>query len=302
MSYDTSLFVIVEGKVYDPYFVEKICVSSPAIMTCGYEVKLISQISMANGVYASGKDAALAYYDYCRANRKLTQSNSKGTRSIAFFIDRDCQQVTGGMRRSPHVIYTRAADVEAEIFSDAHEVAALAMAASLDMPTAIELKESLGDWRSDLATDWRKWIELCYLAEAVRARSRGFGSPTSRIHTGPRHRTLDPMALAGVEAEIARTTLLPPAEYTKTHTRIMGKINKIYLSGQQAGLLNGKWLPAQLTMAVEDFFEGGADQIDWHKEDFKGSVLRCYEANLNPASTGAIQLRTSFERLLANSN
>lgn len=192
MSYDTALFVLVEGKVYDPYFVHKVCASSAHLVREGYDIKLISQIGTNRGIYAAGKDAVLAYYDYCRRARKLTQINSKGKRSIAFFVDRDYQQITGGMRRSPHVIYTRSADVEAEIFANANELHALAMAASLDLATATDLANALGDWREVLANDWREWIELCYVAEAVRSRVRGFASGTSRIHNGPRNRTLDP--------------------------------------------------------------------------------------------------------------
>jgi hypothetical protein len=145
ISYQASLFIIVEGKVHDPYFIDKLCQNSEAIKKSGFEIRLIGQIASDGGTYAGGKHAVLDFFEHCKIAGKLVQRNKGGYRSIAFVVDRDTQQITGGMRRSPHVIYTFYADVEAHIFAESNEAEALAAAASLDSTSAADLLRSLGD-------------------------------------------------------------------------------------------------------------------------------------------------------------
>ena len=116
MSYHTSLFVIVEGIDHDPYLVDKICRHSEQIKAAGYEIRHIKQIRQAHDRASGGKAAVLGFYDYCRRSKKLTQRNSRGARSICFFIDRDGQQITGGMRRFL-MLFTPGSPTQKLIFS-----------------------------------------------------------------------------------------------------------------------------------------------------------------------------------------
>lgn len=295
MSQD-ALFVIVEGKVADPYFAEKLCQSSTAILRVGYQVHMITQIKSPSGAYAGGKDAVLSYYEYCSRAGKLTQRNSSGQKRLAFIVDRDAQQLTGGMRRSRHVVYTYYADTEALVFSESNEAESLALAASLDKVTTNSLLTFLGDWRSLLADAWRPWIELCCLASAARSRTWvGFGKAQSLIHDGPLHRNLDTAKLAVAERAVEDTSLFTGAVFVSLRKSVLEKVHRVYQQGNGATLLKGKWLPAQLTLVVKQFFP---DAGDWDEEGFRESVRRCYEANLSFDGPGARQMRDKLEALL----
>jgi len=299
MSYKIKLFVIVEGKEHDRYFLDRLCRSSNHIGEEEYEIALIGQISDRRGVGSGGKAAVLAFYDYCRRAHKLVQQNSGGRRSVGFFVDRDTQQATGGKRRSPHVIYTTSADVEAQIFANSNEIEAIAACASLDIVTARNLVSHIGDWRRDLADCWRPWIEECYVAEAVRARCWvGFGHASSRIHTGAKCRSLDAAALANARKSVADSSILGKAEYLSRRNKVLLKLDLIYSTGRQSTLLKGKWLPSHITFAVEDYFQSIGWQDGWNKNSFKASVTRCYLANLDTSTQDMINLRRALEALV----
>lgn len=298
MSHDASLFVIVEGKVHDPYFVDKICGSSQLVSQARYEVRSVTQIESGSGTYAGGKAPVVSLFDHCKSSGKLSQRNSSGWKRIAFIVDRDAQHLTGGRRRSPHLIYTRFADCEAHIFSESNETEALAVAASLDHDEASDLVAFLGDWRKALADDWRPWIELCYVAEAARSRTQwvGLGKASSLIHKGPDHRTLDNDALVAAMQAVEDTSLFSGERFKEIRLSIMKKIDRIYIRGNEYTLLKGKWLPDQLTLLVAGFFDNAGGE--WNKVGFKASVTRCYASNLDMTKPGASEIRAKLEALL----
>ena len=301
MSHEKSLFVIVEGKVNDPRFADKICMSSQVIAKAGYEIRSITQVESAPGSYTGGKSAVLDLFDYYKSTGKLSQRNSSGWKKIAFIVDRDAQHLTGGRRCSRHVIYTKYADCEAHIFFNSNEVEALALAASIDNNEAIELKAFLGDWCNGLANDWRQWIELCYVGEAARSRTPlvGLGKARSMIHDGPRYRTIDPGKLTNARQAVEATSLYSAQQFQQIRALILGKIDRIYKRGRGFTLLKGKWLPAQLTSLVKDFFSNpsGAD-YDWNQTGFKESATRCYAAYLNTDRPATRDMKLKLEALI----
>jgi hypothetical protein len=295
MSYKTALFVIVEGKQHDRYFVDKICRSSTKVAAEGYEIIQADQIRRGRGVTSGGKTAVLAFYDYCRRVHKLIQENSGGRRSICFFVDRDTQEITGGRRRSPHVIYTVLADTEAHIFANSDEAEAIANAASLDLATAHDVVKSIGDWQRDLADVWRPWIEECYVAAAVNASCWvGFGHE-SRIHTGSRLRTLNANALANARQAIQSSSRMTGAEFLERRRLILLRIERIYQSGRQSTLLKGKWLPRNITFAVDHYFRSIGWPDGWNNNSFNASVARCYLAHLDTSAAEIVHLRNRLE-------
>jgi hypothetical protein len=301
MSKDNSLFVLVEGKVVDPYFADRICASSESVSAAGYEILPITHVSSASGAGAGGKEAIVGFFEYCKSVRKLSQVNSAGTRRIAFLVDRDAQHLTGGKKRNDHVIYTYYADSEAHVFFECHEMAALGIAASLDEDSGEELVSALGDWKQDLAVSWRPWIELCCIATATGSSSRrvGFGKQHSLIHDPPQFRNLNARLEAEVTKDVRDRSPLTDGNFETVKTRITAKIERIYCRGLGASLLKGKWLPQQLEYLVDDFFVDPLGvPFDWDKEGFRRSVTRCYMAALTVNGPGATYIRSRFERLV----
>ncbi|MGY1784677.1 hypothetical protein [Geodermatophilus sp. SYSU D00698] len=267
----------MEGKNYDRYFTQRLCDGSARLSQRGFEVRTVGQVLGDNS--AGGKTSALAIFDHAKRSSKLSQSNARGRRSVAFVLDRDAQHITGGRRRSPHVIYTEYADTEAQAFHTSHEVNALANSASLDARSAEVVVRNLGDWRTQLANDWRSWIELCYVAEATRARCWvGFSHDTSKVHTGRFARTPNPSALAAAEVAIKQTSVLSADAFETLRSKILAKIDAVYMAGQQSSLLRGKWLPRQLAHQVSSILSKGSHP--WHSDGFHESVTRCYMAHI----------------------
>lgn len=300
MSYDAAAFLLVEGKVFDRYFVEKVCANSDKLNSAGYQIYMISQIRNDSGASGGGKDAIISLFDYCRKVGKLRQRNTTGERVVAFIADRDAQHITGGMRRSPHLIYTVYADVEAHIFSEADEIEALALAASLDRANATELLGALGDWRRDIADIWRPWIELCYVAAATNASCWvSLSKPKSLIHDGKQSRNLNSELLPKAIKVVRDRSTLDDIDFASRTSHIMSKIESIYNKDRQVFLLKGKWLPAQLTMRVEGFFGKASGGIyEWHAKGFIESVARCYAAKLRVNAPGIQRIRAKLEILL----
>jgi hypothetical protein len=293
-----ALFVIVEGKVADSYFAERLCRSSSAISDAGYQIHLISQIREFGEAGTGGKEAIISFYEYCSHAGRLNQQNSIGRKHLAFIVDRDAQNLTGGVRRSRHIIYTYYADAEAHIFAESDEVESLALAASLDSATARNLLAYLGDWREDLARAWRPWIELCCLAGAARSRTWvGFGKAESLIHDGHMHRALDSEKFDRAVQAVQDTSLFRGEEFDSIRKNLLEKIEEIYQRSDGASLLKGKWLPGQLAMLVKEYF---SDSNDWDETGFRESVRRCYGANLLFNGPGAKQMHNKLESLLSS--
>lgn len=203
----------------------------------------------------------LSFFDFCKKKNKLRVPSPLGDRILTFCLDRDNEQVTGGGRRSPHILYTRQSDVEAEIFSHGFTADVLMSALSLDRATAQSVIRNLGDWRFELASSWRGWIELCCLAKSLSARCDvGFGHESSinQGKYGPTDAALEASARSRV---VARSRLT--AERTQaTEKRIALKIATAYSSGTPQDLLKGKWLPAFLEHKMKMHFAGAP--IAWN--------------------------------------
>jgi hypothetical protein len=301
MSHDNSIFIVVEGKVTDRYFLEKLCSAEPSVQRAGYEIYMVEQISDENGQASGGKDAVLALFDYCKDERKLAQKNSGGVRSVAFVLDRDSEHITGGKKRSPHLLYTYYADSEAHAFLEGDLIGALQPAASLDRATAVEVVNGLGNWAEKLADDWRPWIEQCYLAKALRSRTWvGFGVPHSLVHDGPMRRELDAKQLAAAKAAVRDTSLYSGAKYARIEKKVLENIDQVYASGRGYELLKGKWLASQLTGLIEVGFADPKQSADaWDNEHLRNMIAKFLLSFLDVDARGSLYIRKKLVGLAA---
>jgi len=295
MSGAFSLFVIVEGKDHDRYLAQRLCDGSDALNKRGCEIRTVGQIL--GDTELGGKSVVLSVFERAKATRKLSQSNSHGRRAVAFFLDRDAEHVVGGRKRSAHVIYSDHADAEAQAFHESDEVGALANGASLDRQTSMDLLRAIGDWKVDLADAWRPWIELCYIAEATRARCWvGFGHETSRIHDGSMCRTLNASALASAEKAVSDSTLLSRDDFNTVRAVVLAKIDRAYKRGTQSSLLKGKWLPRQLSEVMKK--QAADSKVTWNSRGFRESITRCYLAHLDVKRDSNRRLIAKLESLI----
>ncbi|MFB8765977.1 hypothetical protein [Nocardiopsis alba] len=301
MSHDKSIFLVVEGRVNDPYFANKLCSSSEKISRAGFKVLKVEDIGKTNDQEPTGgKDAVLALFAHCKNMNKLEQKNKKGKVSFAFLLDRDMQHITGGRRRSKHISYTHYADTEAHIFFTARQRESIMLAASLDQDSVLGVDSYLESWYTELANDWRPWIEACYVAEATHSRSWVKSShPKSLVHTGKDNRTLDSQKLDQAYIAIRSNSPLNDSIYEKKKRHVLEKIEAVYSRGEQKTLLKGKWIPPRLAEAMKKFFkESNSEVTQWHDEAFGSSLTRCFSAHIDTGKKENARIIRRIEDLI----
>ncbi|MFG2825513.1 hypothetical protein ACGFX4_39565 [Kitasatospora sp. NPDC048365] len=249
-----KLFVIVEGKDLDGRFYDQICSHSPSVSAAGYQVWLSEQIKDdVTGVGSAGKKAVLAHYEYFRSKRKLSVTTSSGKHSIAFMVDRDNEDYSGGRRRSPHVIYTQMFDAEAEAFFHGNDDVALANIFSLDMQSAKALAKDISGWVQDLADLWQDWIILCCLANKVGSRCDvGYGHESSI--NSPRYGPVDAALVADAEQRIGARSRCGSQACQVELAALRAKMLRAFARADRQKLVKGKWLSNYLAHRAKEYF------------------------------------------------
>jgi hypothetical protein len=288
-----SLYLIVEGRTHDPVFYDRLCESSNVLRRAGYQVWLSEQIS--NG--AGGKAAMLGLFDEYREKATLSfpGRTARARRSIAFCLDRDADHLVGGTRRSPHVLYTQLADVEAEIFTHGSDMNALSIAASLDGQSARGLVEQLGDWRADLADLMRSWIELCCLALTLSSRCPGVGFRQHSLVNGPNsYEPVRPVDVQSVYGRLAAESPLTPTEQARRERRLRRRIELIYRRGEGWSLVKGKWIPRYLTIRVRTYFGSAPAEL----QDLTRHLTKAYLGTIDFSGAWAVRYHAQLESLV----
>ncbi|MFJ8362760.1 hypothetical protein [Streptomyces sp. NPDC093984] len=288
-----SLFVIVEGKDLDARFYDRICGSSAKVEAAGYQVWLAEQLKDdVTGVAAGGKKAVLAHFEFFKASGKLTVTSSSGKRSMAFMVDRDNEDVSGGKKRSPHVIYTDMFDVEAEVFIRGSDQEALAGILSLDSASVSQLVTDLSGWVMDLADAWREWITLCVIAKATGAGCDvGFGRES--WVNNPKYGAVEAVKLAAAAQKVATSTRRSATEYSAISSRVRRRINSCYSKGHGYRLIKGKWLAPYLMHRVKSHF--GSAPVSY--KSVEDSLARAYLAACDFREMWADHYRDRLELL-----
>ncbi|WP_143056299.1 hypothetical protein [Pedococcus cremeus] len=239
-----------EGRAHDPYFYGGILEASTTLRSD--EVQLIP-IEVVSGT--GGKAALLSLFDWSRKKGVLRTQKRSGESVLVFMLDRDSDFMTGGTRRSPHVVYTKRYDVEAEIFANADAEKALGSHLSLTPQEANALVTHLGDWRGDLANLWRTWILLCCIARVTRAQCDVTFARASAVND-PRYSPEDAHLVRAKESSLRRVTGLKHVDYADLRSRMDRRLTRLYERGEADQVLKGKWLPGYLDEAVKGGLPG----------------------------------------------
>ncbi len=267
MSRDTY-FLLVEGKVVDPFFFGEICKNNNKVRSSGYQIWPVAQ---ANGG-GSGKKSLLDMFDYCRARNSLMVSNSTGRKALVFCADRDADHITRGMKNSPHMMYTTSADVESEIFLNGVDEIALAVSASLDEHATKNLVDALGDWRMSLADNLRAWIKLCCLAKRTSTFPKGIGFGSNSTVNSSNFGEIDESHVQFEWNRIASECQLDSDVFARENIHVELAISRIYRRGGGFSLVKGKWVPRYLAFRLREHFGNyGADLTGIEK-----ILTKCY--------------------------
>jgi len=177
------VWLIVEGRVSDRPFYERLLAAHPDARDAGYSIRLAEEIEL-EGRTGGGKPFALKLFDFFDREGLLVQHANEGPKSIAFALDRDLDHLSPDARTSDFVFYTSYADVEAEILLNGDLQRALGSAFSLDSERVREVIPSGESIGSSLAELWREWIIFGAVAVGCAIQSEfRYGRP-SKINTG----------------------------------------------------------------------------------------------------------------------
>ncbi|MFE3057130.1 hypothetical protein [Nocardia sp. NPDC059239] len=279
-----SLYIVVEGKRHDKAYYGLIAESSK-VLAGNYEVAKIESIYT-----GGGKDSILQVFESMRVRNHLIQITSTGPKAAVFMLDRDAQNICGGLKRHRHVFYSRAYDVEADILINGDPKSALCITAGITPAESETLSKALGEWHRDVALEWREWIILCLLSHMLGIGSRANYSRSTVSSDDIKH-------IDSVRNQIHQSSGLDNAEFSKLESDIRSRVYRIYAQGKSHTLLKGKWLPNYLRQRVSTHFNEG-DQPDL--ADFEKRVVGNFMATLDPSrGPWARRYREPWESLIS---
>ena len=259
MSKEAALFVVVEGRTFDTPFYERIVRSSDILCSSGYQFWLVEQITRSTPAggnrVAGGKEAMLALYDLYRKSKQLQITNSAGKRSIVFCVDRDVDDISGSLRRSPHIIYTPLADAEACAYIYGDMTKAVSLAVSVDEKTAEQFVNAHRDWANRLANAWRDWIELCCLAAAHCAYCHVGTTKQSTVNKDVYGETLRREVVKAKRVILAKSQLAETRR-AQVEEKIRTRLRRVYSAGKQHRLVGKHWIADYLQHLLTEYFGG----------------------------------------------
>lgn len=279
-----SLHIVVEGKAHDGSYYGAIAESSEKLRAVGYQVTRVD--TLGDG---GGKSAILKIFASMKRTSRLVQESSSGPRVAVFVLDRDGENVLGGSKRSPHVLYTTGYDVECDILHNGSDEKALSFATGLPPSDARLLAQKIQGWVHQAADDWRAWILLCCVSAHLNVQSRAsFGR---RVVSTEDLKTVGPC-----RTQIRKAAGLTAVEFRDIEADFKSRMENAYRRGHARSLLKGKWLPPYLKRRIE-IEVGGVLQCDL--DGFERRVVSNYLAALDCGEPWALRYRDSWEGLLS---
>jgi hypothetical protein len=286
------IFAIVEGKVLDPTFYDLILDAHPGVKDAGYQIWLAEQI-VPDKIWAinpgeagaGGKEGALRLFDFYKSRGQLTIASRAGAHKLIFMLDRDFDQIAGRLKRSAHVMYTKACDVEAEVSLLGNVEFALRASLSLTRREAAVLARSVDAYVLDLAILWKEWITIAATVSACDLRCG--------INSG-KYGPLNQSALSGVLSKLHSSA--------SSHGQSMGRLKQLegrvaaaYARGEGMELVKGKWLSDYLVQTIRDYF--GSVPIDY--STFTYSFLRLMMESIDTTHPRLDHYYTSLDKVIA---
>jgi hypothetical protein len=206
-----------------------------------------------------GKDALIAFYRLARRSRKLVSILGSKKTVLAFFLDKDIDEIVRTKCRSRHVFYTAFYDVENHVFKHADFIRGLSSAASID---TVELREHptfQGNWCESAAQRWREWVVLCLLRVKYAVPGPNYRC-TSRVNkplNGPLDTSLYDAEITRLETHLGFTR----AEMNQRIEIISKVVDRHISRGTFDILFKGKWYATLLELDFRAAFSGRAFNI-----------------------------------------
>jgi len=247
MSRHTNLFLLVEGRVNDRPFYERLLKPYARERGISFSVRIVEDLSL-DGASSGGKPFALVLFKHLLKQNLLTQANSEGKRFIGFAVDKDYDEYAINGTTHDHIILTESPDVESEIIRHSSLIRSVGSTYGLtrnQTQRAIKSKEQMF---LDIAEAWLPWFSLRATALAAGARDAARYGGLSVIHEkdfGPH--------LPATEASL-RQSILDWAERNDRLAEVRlaeESVRSRIETGRGFELVKGRWLTKYVRHLVE---------------------------------------------------
>jgi Protein of unknown function (DUF4435) len=243
-----ALTIITEGRIDRTFYgslMRVILRSRPHITST---IRTAKELPGGSG----GKSTVLTYFDFIKRRRRLASVLGGKKSVVVFCLDKDLDDLTRKMRRSPHVIYTETFDVENYLFLNSNIAEAAAAATTVDAESIREALAPIADWPKRAAERWKDWVAVCVFEITGRYRSSGnYGVCPSPIHhaSGALNRGHFAQRLALIE----NNSGLSPVKFNRRWQSVKRAVNRQFECGGADKVFKGKWygwlLARDLTVA-----------------------------------------------------
>lgn len=223
----------------------------------------------------------------------LLQTSKSGTTRIGFILDRDDDHTQGLSIDDPHVIYTRMADVEGEIFANTDLEKAIGAAFGVTRTQARMMTDGAILSLESCASNLREWIELRLIAATC---GKPHLAPLARLspinddHFGS---LLQPEAS---DRELAIRQAVNEMGREAEAVAVKSIVRGHFDAAQGHLLLKGKWIGPYLLWRARSAF---ADQVI-KQATTAGTILAACLATLSWNSLWLLHYKKAFDRFLSS--
>ena len=241
--------IFVEGRAADPFFYGGIVAKQ---FSSRMDYRLIKSDEI-DGPQTGGKHKLLEVFEWLRRRHELVLTFKGASSTAIFYLDKDIDDLTRRLKRSPHVVYTRAYDVEGEIFREGDIGLALAATCSL-AHVDVESKVAAGrDYRELAMLSWQEWVVYCVAAQLANDVSvAGFGS-RSKLHQ-PDAITADIRSARAHHSSFVGACTTKGESPEQLLKRAQRKVDAAYANDGGYSVFKGKWFGEVIgELAAQDF-------------------------------------------------
>lgn len=230
------LFVLVEGKNADPFFYGSLLRSTcrAAGVPCDFV-----RADFVSG--SGGKKTLIEIYKYLHSAGSLVLNSGHGRKSCMLYLDKDLDDVTHKLIKSPHVVYTPFYCTENGLFMHGNIVIAAAAASSLD-PEKLRARIPVPEiWRRQRIEHWKEFLILCLLSHKLALNCEcHYGGMTSPLNV-PADAPTDLTRVAAIKTDLQTRAGLSTTKFNLKFKSQVRYIDRVFRKGLYDSLFNGKW-------------------------------------------------------------
>ncbi|THV29655.1 hypothetical protein [Glycomyces paridis] len=257
MSRQNTLFFLVEGRTHDRSFYDRVIRNAPAMKDWRHDIRLVGDEAVGESVSsdAGGKQVAYALFTYYEEEGLLVRKSNAALSGVVFVLDRDFDHLSGMLIESPHILYTRHADVEAEVLGNGSLIEAVGAAYSLDVGTIESILGDLVNPSKCLAAIWKEWLILLHVVQKFQIYC-GFhlhqGSTINDSDSAAKYGPVNHSQLESLRARVvAGLEEMGHVDCTAILEASAQEVEELIRAGREIEFLKGKWIQSFLSYWIK---------------------------------------------------